>query len=200
MDTQIHDHIEHWLEASLKGRLSRPQRQALRQHLAECGDCQRRACDPAWVARAEALLARRAAVAVDLEARVVAELRDGVDDEQARRRSRRRRRTRLAVRAGLAVALLLLLGVRSLNLRYVSQETWIGRTLSATALVFLREPRYDMAPSLSASVDPDELRLAMAHQMLKGCVGVLLWACVLLLSALVFLDIWSAAHRLNRSA
>lgn len=75
MDTQIHDYVRNWLEASMKGRLTAAQRRALRGHLAECPACQRIACEPAWVAQAEVLLARRAAVAVDLEAQVLGALR-----------------------------------------------------------------------------------------------------------------------------
>lgn len=200
MDVQIHAHIDHWLEASVKGRLSRSQRQALRAHLAECPVCQRQACDPVWVEHAETLLARRAAVSPDLEARVTAELREGMADEQASRLRQRRRRTRLGLRIGLAGALLVLLAVRSLNLHCPSRDTWVGRALAATTQVFLREPRYGLASGLPEDVNADEVRLAVAHQMLKGCVGMLLWVCVLLLSGLAALDVWRAAHRLNSSA
>jgi len=200
MDSQIHERIEHWLEASLKDRLSKAQRRALREHLAECPACQQRACDPSWVARAEELLERRSAVSADLEARVVEELRGTMSGEPARLLARRRRRVRLGVRIGLAGVLLVLLAVRSLNLRLPDHDTWLGRALSATTQVFLREPRYDLAPGLPAGVNADEMQLAVAHQMLKGCIGMLLWVCVLLLCGLTILDVWRAAHRSDSPA
>jgi anti-sigma factor RsiW len=199
MHTHIHDHIGHWLESSLKGRLSSSQRRALRHHLAECPACQRAACEPGWVSRAEGLLARRALVAEDLEAQVVRQLREDSDDHRLRRAARRQRRARIAVRAGLAVALLVLLGVRSLNLRFVREDTSVGRALSAAAQVFLREPRPDTLSGLPLSLGADERRLAVAHQLVKGCVGMLLWLCVLLLGGLTFLDLWRRTHSLSRS-
>jgi len=197
MHTQIHEHIGPWLESSLKGRLSAAQRQALRAHLAECPACQKAACDPAWVQRAEGLLARRAAVAPDLEAEVVQELRENGDDQRLRRAARRRRQARLALRAGLALALLVLLAVRSLNVRFVREDSVLGRALSAVAQVFLREPRTETLTGLPMALDADERRLAVAHQLVKGCVGMLLWLCVMLLGGLTILDLWRRRHSLE---
>jgi predicted anti-sigma-YlaC factor YlaD len=197
MDTQIHDHIRHWLEASMKGRLTRAQCQALRGHLGECAACQRVACEPDWVATAEQLLSRRAAVSADLEAQVLAGLRVQADDERARLALRRQRQLRIAVRVGLLVAVLVLLGVRSLNVHYVRQDTMLGQALSASAQVFLREPRYDTLSGLPEALGSDERALAVAHQLVKGCVGMLLWLCLFLLGGLTLLDLWRRTHRLG---
>ena len=197
MDTQIHDHLRHWLEASIKGRLTRGQRLALRAHLAECPACQRTACEPEWVATAELLLARRAAVSADLEEQVIGGLRSHADDECARRALRRQRQIRVGVRVGLLVAILVLLGVRNLNPHYVRQDTTLGQTLSATTQVFLREPRYTTLSDLPPVVGRDERTLAVTHQLVKGCVGMLLWLCLFLLGGLSLLDLWRRAHRLD---
>jgi hypothetical protein len=197
MDTQIHDHLRHWLEASLKGRLTRAQRLALRGHLAECPACQRTACEPEWLATAEVLLARRAAVSVDLEAQVIGGLRARADDECASRSLRRQRQLRIAVRVGLLAVILILLGVRRVNVHYVRQDTTLGQALSATTQVFLREPRYDTLAGLPQVVGPDERTLAVAHQLIKGCVGMLLWLCLFLLGGLTLLDLWRRTHRLD---
>jgi hypothetical protein len=199
MQTQVHDHIAHWLESSLKGRLSTAQRQTLRQHLAECPACQRVACEPDWVQRAEGLLARRAAVAADLEAEVVRQLREDGDDQRLRAVARRQRRTRIALRVGLVVTLLALLAVRRVNPRLVREDTALGRAASAATQVFLREPRLETFTGLPVTLDASERRLAVAHQLIKGCVGMLLWLCVLLLGGLTFLDMWRHTHSLSRS-
>jgi len=197
MHTGIHEHIGHWLESSLKGRLSAAQRQALRSHLAECPACQKAACDPAWLERAQGLLARRAAVTPDLEGEVVRELRENSDDQRLWRAARRRRRARLALRAGLALTLLVLLAVRSLNVRFVREDSTLGRALSAAAQVFLREPRVETVASLPDVLDADERHLAVAHQLVKGCVGMLLWLCVMLLAGLTALDLWRRSRSLE---
>ncbi|MBN2450175.1 MAG: zf-HC2 domain-containing protein [Lentisphaeria bacterium] len=191
MQEEIHRNIRGWLEASLKGRLSPAQRAALKQHLAECRECLRAGSDPEVLDLAADILSRRHGPGPDFETRMVDQVRRGVSADGEAGWRRRGARIRFWVRAGLAGMLLVLLAVRSLDRRYFREDSWEGRTLSAVSQVFLREPRFDGITSLPPETAAEERRFAIAHQVTKSCVGMLLW---LGLGLLVTLLVFDARH------
>ena len=168
----------------------------MREHLAGCPQCLHAACDPDLLDSATDILARRDGPAPRFEERMVKGFRDGVAQESGSEPVVNRRGFRLGIRLGLVCVLLVLLLVRSQNLSYFREDSWSGRALSAVTQVFLREPRYDTLRALPVAIGPDERRLAVAHQLTKCFVGVVMWLCFTLLCTFLLLDAWRRRHHL----
>lgn len=200
MQQDVHEHIRGWLDASIRGRLSGAQRRCLREHLAECPECLRAACDPEFLEESQDIVSRRHPPRPGFEIRMVQGVRHHLFEDREAVPFYRCMGFRLAIRCGLVAMILMLLGVRRLNVRYFSQATWSGKTLSTVSQVFLREPRPDTLASLPATIGPDERTFAVAHQLTKACVGMVLWMCVMIFAAFLLLDIWRWRYDLNPSS
>ena len=200
MQADIHQNVAGWLDASLKGRLSEAQREALRCHLAECPQCLQAACEPDFVEQAADILSRREGPAPGFEDRVIAGVRREIARQDGHLPLYCRPAFRIGIRAGLAALLLALLVARNWDLHYFREDSWSGRLLSAATLVFLRAPRGGDLSSLPAGIAANEQRFAVAHELTKSCVGMLLWVSLALLCTFLLLDLAKGRFRLQPRA
>ena len=198
MEHEIHDNISGWLEASIKGRLSASQRQALRQHLGDCDTCLREACRPALVNQAVDTFSRWHGPAPGFEGRVLEGFRGAIAVDREWRPVVCRKGFRVALRVGLATILLGLIVLRELNVHYVQDDSWSGKALSAANLVFLRTPSCDTIARLPATLGQHERQFAVAHQLTKGCAGMVMWISFLTLCSCLLLDVWRRRFHLSR--
>lgn len=187
MNTPVHLDLRTWLEASAAGRLSEPELDRLRMHLATCDVCAEAAASETMVAAVSSGLEH---CHLDLDA-TIADIGDTVCanlplSTPERRRALRRLRTWL--RVGLAAAFIVLLVLRQRNIPAPRMPDGATGAVTAFCQLVLRTPRYDMPSLHESGLEPRQWDLAGLHQLTASCVSLLMWVAVLALAASLILD------------
>jgi hypothetical protein len=176
------------LVASANGSLSDDERVALSDHLADCPQCGRKACDSEMVEELQRVMERHRQIPAGLEERVLERVGEGITSRRLSETPRSRRHLRLALRVCLALFVAGLLAIRTLDLRWSLGNGWAGRVWATVSQFVLRQPSY----STGEFGQEKQGLLASCHQLTANLVGALLWIVLILLVSQFVLDAWKA--------
>jgi len=195
MTDAIHERLRDWLTAAANGSLSAVERADLAQHLAECASCRRQASEPALVEELQRLMERHRQIPAGLEEGVLARLRTGAERPAREPVLPGRSPWWLAARIGLAIMVIGLLAVRTLDLRWSPGSGWANRVWVTISQYVLRQPAYPPAEFGAG----EEGLLASCHQLASQLVGALLWIGLLVLAGQLLVELWRRRQRLPAS-